>query len=479
MSVIEIHTKSEPQPWMAYKCGFSNSRELDCCSSLFTDNDALLPFQIISTGPFEKIEISSYGEDSWTEITMTIHEELIEGLWFISYHGDAIAPALSCGTYDVRLTAGDIWIFEPITIKNFTITSNTFTYKDNLMLPFKFGEQVFNNKPIIAPVDSYLPFMYCTENASTSPQYYIVDEDGVSTLLAITVGIMTISGKTYYIHEAECIYPFLECGNYYLKIVDGAFTYYSVWFHAESNIDDIPDGYRPVLDNDNKIILTDDCGISTIRCSNIIEYGYLYNYYVILDARNIAPTGWHVPTELEWETLYAYIDPGWTPGGGGSSLGGRLKESGYTYWNSPNTGATNIYGLNMRGSGIRRIYEATSVYEELKMRCYHWASTDIDGDVFHMYYNTSELAPSGWEEYTCGCSIRLIKDDDNNTGEMIGNDGYIYQTVKIDNQVWIASNLRETKYRNGDIISKINDADIWAALGTGALCAYNNDDNNV
>jgi len=438
-----------------------------------------LPFQVISTGPFEKIEISPYGEDSWTELTLTIHEELIEGLWFISYHGDALAAPLTCGTYDIQLTAGDVWMFEPITIKDFEITTNTFTIKDDLFLPFEFLEQQVNNTPIIAPVDSFLPFMYATSNPSTAPEYYIVDEDGIETLLTITVGVMAISGKTYYIHESECIYPFLECGIYYLKIIDGLFTYYSVLFHAESNINDIPDGYRSDLDSNNKIILTDNCEISIVRCSNIIEYGYLYNYYVVLDARNIAPSGWHVPTETEWETLYAYIDPGWTPGGGGNGLGGRLKETGYIYWDSPNTGATNIYGLNIRGSGIRRIYETTSIYEELKLRCYHWASTDVDGNNFYMKYNESELMSSGWEEYASGCSIRLIKDDDNDTGEMIGNDGYTYQTVKIGDQVWITSNLRETKYRNGDVISEIIDADIWAASGTGALCAYDNDDNNV
>jgi hypothetical protein len=96
-----------------------------------------------------------------------------------------------------------------------------------------------------------------------------------------------------------------------------------------------------------------------------------------------------------------------------------------------------------------------------------------------MKYNESELMSSGWEEYASGCSIRLIKDDDNDTGEMIGNDGYTYQTVKIGDQVWITSNLRETKYRNGDVIYEITDVDIWAALETGALCAYDNDDNNV
>jgi uncharacterized protein (TIGR02145 family) len=452
---------------MAYKCGLSNSRSLDCCSSLFTDTTTLLPFQVISTGPFEKIEISPYGEDSWTELTLTIHEELIEGLWFISYHGDALAAPLTCGTYDIQLTAGDVWMFEPITIKDFEITTNTFTIKDDLFLPFEFLEQQVNNTPIIAPVDSFLPFMYATSNPSTAPEYYIVDEDGIETLLTITVGVMAISGKTYYIHESECIYPFLECGIYYLKIIDGLFTYYSVLFHAESNINDIPDGYRPDLDSNNKIILTDNCEISIIRCSNIIEYGYLYNYYAVTDLRNIAPLGWHVPSENEWDVFWDYNN---------KQLGGYLKITGYDYWEYPNTGAINLYEFNGKGSGRRTEF---GVYELIKQWSFYWVSPWNSGNNYYLMYDRADVTANGEDDPRCGFSIRLLKDDDINTGEMIGNDGVVYSTCKIGNQVWLAENLKETKYRNGDIIQEVSDASIWAALTTGALCAYDNDDNNV
>ena len=50
---------------------------------------------------------------------------------------------LECGAYDFKLTAGEIWYFEPITVKDFTITENAYTIRDDLMLPFKFSEQQF------------------------------------------------------------------------------------------------------------------------------------------------------------------------------------------------------------------------------------------------------------------------------------------------------------------------------------------------
>lgn len=37
------------------------------------------------------------------------------------------------------------------------------------------------------------------------------------------------------------------------------------------------------------------------------KYGKLYNWYAVSDGRNIAPTGWHVPSDAEWTTLENYV----------------------------------------------------------------------------------------------------------------------------------------------------------------------------
>lgn len=36
---------------------------------------------------------------------------------------------------------------------------------------------------------------------------------------------------------------------------------------------------------------------------NISTYGLLYNWYAVADSRELAPTGWHVPTDEEWKQL--------------------------------------------------------------------------------------------------------------------------------------------------------------------------------
>ncbi len=67
--------------------------------------------------------------------------------------------------------------------------------------------------------------------------------------------------------------------------------------------------------------------------SNANTYGYLYSWYAVNDSRNIAPEGWHIPTDEEWQTLVEYL-------GGSSVAGGKLKEEGTDHWQSPNLGAS-------------------------------------------------------------------------------------------------------------------------------------------
>jgi uncharacterized protein (TIGR02145 family) len=50
-------------------------------------------------------------------------------------------------------------------------------------------------------------------------------------------------------------------------------------------------------------------------------------------------------------------------------------------------------------------------------------------------------------------------------------DGNVYHTVTIGSQVWLAENLRVTRYRDGTPIPEVPESDTWCNLTMGAFCA--------
>lgn len=54
-------------------------------------------------------------------------------------------------------------------------------------------------------------------------------------------------------------------------------------------------------------------------------------------------------------------------------------------------------------------------------------------------------------------------------------DGNIYPTIRIGSQVWMAENLRTTKYNDGTVIPLITDNTTWENLATPGYCWYNNE----
>lgn len=214
--------------------------------------------------------------------------------------------------------------------------------------------------------------------------------------------------------------------------------------------------------------------------SYYVKYGLLYNWYAATDARNIANTGWHVPDNTnDFDPLIAYL-------GGTSVAGGKLKETGWSLWNYPNTGATNAVGFNSRPSGSRQ--HTTGMFLNIRLFANYLSKELYTADAYHAL-STMYMLPelSGYTNVThhkgVGNSIRLVKDSttltNGQTGTYVGNDGKVYRTICIGTQEWLADNLAETKYRNGDAIPEVTNNAEWAALATGALCAYNNDWNNV
>ena len=61
---------------------------------------------------------------------------------------------------------------------------------------------------------------------------------------------------------------------------------------------------------------------------------------------------------------------------------------------------------------------------------------------------------------------------------VIDADGNVYKTIQIGNQLWMAENLKTTKYCNGDVIPNVTDDIQWSAMASGAWVYYNDDIKN-
>lgn len=71
-------------------------------------------------------------------------------------------------------------------------------------------------------------------------------------------------------------------------------------------------------------------------------YGGLYNKLAV-ETGKLAPAGWHVPTDADWNELINYL-------GGSNIAGGKMKENGALHWSGNNTGS-NESGFTAVGGG--------------------------------------------------------------------------------------------------------------------------------
>lgn len=137
------------------------------------------------------------------------------------------------------------------------------------------------------------------------------------------------------------------------------------------------------------------------------EYGRLYNWYALTDARSLAPAGWRLPSYLEAVALAQSLV-------GGEAVGGKLKETGTARWFSPNTGAGNSTGFTARPGGYRTTEGA---FYNLGYQGYWWCPSPYDSIrsyAFGLRHDSDSLQfYIGLKNY--GMSVRCILDDQETT----------------------------------------------------------------
>jgi len=132
---------------------------------------------------------------------------------------------------------------------------------------------------------------------------------------------------------------------------------------------------------------------------NLSLYGGLYTFNQV-KSPGFAPTGWHMPTLIEWEELFDFL-------GGFTIAGGHLKSAGLTYWITPNTGADNSSGFDVRGAGF-----FINSFMGLNEVANFWTADEYSADrgkfVQLTYHSASAIASNIPKGYFL--SVRLIKD---------------------------------------------------------------------
>lgn len=140
-------------------------------------------------------------------------------------------------------------------------------------------------------------------------------------------------------------------------------------------------------------------------------YGRLYTWDAAMrdstqpGVQGVCPCEWHVPTDQEWSQLENYL-------GGATIAGGKMKDTGTTFWTAPNTGATNTSGFSALPAGEFDAYYSPNVFQLLNEYAVFWTSTQISTPKArerYLAYNSAASSIYDWFK-VMNYSIRCIKD---------------------------------------------------------------------
>jgi uncharacterized protein (TIGR02145 family) len=206
--------------------------------------------------------------------------------------------------------------------------------------------------------------------------------------------------------------------------------------------------------------------------ANGTKFGKLYNWYAVNDARGLAPQGYYIPSDAEWDILLDYL-------GGADSAGTKIKSPSGWYRNG---NGTNSSGFSALPCGYRYGVGAFAPLGDANW----WSSSEGSPDdawARSVDFSSGSVTRGGDDKkfgFSVRCLFRVSSSSNTSTEkvECIAESRESGGLVTIGSQVWSSTNLSVSTYRNGDIIPQVQDEEAWAELTTGAWCYYQNDPAN-
>ena len=144
-------------------------------------------------------------------------------------------------------------------------------------------------------------------------------------------------------------------------------------------------------------------------------FGKLYNWYAVNDPRGLAPEGWHIATEEDWQALEEYLG---MPGeqidevefrGVDANVGGKLKATGTEQWKEPNSGASNATGFSALAGGYRDNDGPFCFFGKYGA---FWSSSETENG--RVWFRGMTATEPGVYRFSfnkkCGFSVRCVKD---------------------------------------------------------------------
>jgi uncharacterized protein (TIGR02145 family) len=132
--------------------------------------------------------------------------------------------------------------------------------------------------------------------------------------------------------------------------------------------------------------------------SNGSQYGKLYNWYAVNDPRGLAPAGWRIPSNSDWQTLINFV--------GGEDVAGRKLKSTFGWFENGN--GDNLVGFSGLPSGFRNV---SGEFELMGIYGYLWSSSPSGGfGAWYLYLAFYANESFLYDEHVgFGLSVRCVK----------------------------------------------------------------------